>query len=244
MRTTLALFVAVVTSAAVFADEKEKPWEPHPRTTEYPWMSTATWKQLHESFLKRGKAGPVGLLFLGDSITQGWDGEGKAVWKTEYAPKNAANFGIGGDTTQNVLWRITTGGELAGLKPKAVVVMIGTNNFGLRNDTPEDVAKGVEAVVKAVREKLPESKVLLLGLFPRDAKPDTDFRKRIKATNERIAKLADGKMVVFRDIGDKFLDKAGNLPADIMPDALHLSPKGYGLWADAIRADLDALMKR
>jgi beta-glucosidase len=243
MRVALALFVAAVSLAAVFAQDKEKPWEPHPRTAGYPWMSTADWKQLHESFLKRAKDGPVDLLFLGDSITQGWGGEGKAVWKTEYAPKNAANFGIGGDTTQNLLWRVTAGGELAGLKPKVVVVMIGTNNFGLKNDTAEDVAKGVEAVVKAVREKLPESKMLLLGLFPRDAKPDTDFRKRIAATNERIAKLADGKTVVFRDIGDRFLDKSGNLPADIMPDALHLSPKGYGLWADAIRADLDALMK-
>ena len=243
MRTALALFVAVVTAATLFADDKEKPWEPHPRTADYSWMSTADWKRLHEGFLKRGKDGPVDLLFLGDSITQGWGGEGKAVWAKEYGPKNAANFGIGGDTTQNVLWRITSGGELAGIKPKAVVVMIGTNNFGLRNDTAEDVAKGVGAVVKAVREKLPESKVLLLGLFPRDAKPDTDFRKRIAATNDRIAKLADGKAVVYRDIGAVFLDKSGNLPAEVMPDALHLSPKGYGLWADAIRPDLEKLTK-
>lgn len=243
MRTALALFVAVVTAATLFADDKEKPWEPHPRTTDYPWMSTAAWKQFHQDFVKRGKDGPVDLLFLGDSITQGWGGDGKAVWAKEYGPKNAANFGIGGDTTQNVLWRITTGGELAGLKPKVVVVMIGTNNFGLRNDTAEDTAKGVEAVVKAVREKLPDSKVLLLGLFPRDAKPDTDFRKRVAATNERIAKLADGKAVVYRDIGGAFLDKSGNLPAEVMPDALHLSPKGYGLWADAIRADLEKLTK-
>lgn len=243
MRTAVGLVVAAVVAAAVFAQDKEKPWEPHPRTTSYPWMSTADWQSLHEGFLKRGKAGPVDLLFLGDSITQGWGAEGKAVWEKEYAPKNAANFGIGGDTTQNVLWRITGGGELAGVKPKAVVVMIGTNNFGLRNDTAADVAKGVGAVVKAVRERLPESKVLLLGLFPRDTKPDTDFRKRVGETNRQLAKLAGGKSVVFRDIGATFLDKNGNLPPAVMPDALHLSPKGYALWADAIRADLDALMK-
>lgn len=242
MRPVLALFVAVVGLAAGFADDAEKPWEPHPRVKEYDWMPTAEWKRLHQSFVKRGQDGPVDLLFIGDSITQGWGGAPDA-WKKNYADKKAANFGIGGDTTQNVLWRVTAGGELAGIKPKVVVVMIGTNNFGLRNDTAEDTAKGVEAVVKAVREKLPRSKVLLLGLFPRDVKPNTDFRKRIAKTNELVSKLGDDKAVFYRDIGGQFLDKDGNLPADVMPDALHLSPKGYGIWAEAIRADLAALMK-
>ena len=239
MRTGLALFVAAVTAGVVLltGEGPQKPWEPRPRAED------PSWSARHQSFLGRAAAGPVDLLFLGDSITQGWGVDGAEVWKTEYAPKNAASFGISGDATQNLLWRITTGGELAGLNPRAVVVMIGTNNFGLHDDKPEDVAKGVEAVVKAVREKLPQSKVLLLGLFPRDAEPGTDFRKRIEAVNQRIARLADGKSVTFRDIGRRFLDEDGNLSADIMPDALHLSPKGYGLWADAIRADLDALMK-
>jgi beta-glucosidase len=231
------------TLAPIFAaDEPEKAWEPHPRVKEYPWMSTAAWKKLHESHVKRAKEGKVDVLFLGDSITQGWNGASE-VWKENFGDKNAANFGIGGDTTQNVLWRITTGGSLEGITPKVVVLMIGTNNFGLRRDKPENVAKGVEAIVKAIREKTPKTKILLLGIFPRDAKPDTDFRKRIISTNEALARLAEDKNVKFLDIGTNFLDKDKNVPKDLMPDYLHLSKKGYEVWAKAIKDDLATLLK-
>jgi lysophospholipase L1-like esterase len=227
MRLASLLVLALCTSPT-FA---QSAWEPAPRTKEYVWMSTATWKQKHESLLKRTKEGKIDLLFLGDSITEGWGNN--AVWKTNYAPLNAANYGIGGDTTENVLWRIGNG-ELEGLKPKVVVLLIGTNNFGLENARPDDVARGVTAVVETLQKKLPAAKILLLGIFPRDAKPGADFRKRILAANAKIAELDDKKSVRYLDIGPKFLDPEGNLSNEIMPDLLHLSTKGYEIWADAM----------
>jgi lysophospholipase L1-like esterase len=214
----------------------EAAWEPAPRQREYPWMSVAAWKGMHEQFLKRAKEGKVDVLFLGDSITQGWGGN--AVWQKHYAPLQAANFGIGGDTTQNVLWRITNG-ELEGIAPKVVVLMIGTNNFGLHGDGPEAVVKGIAAVVAALRKKLPASRILLLGIFPRDEKPNTDARRKIQKVNSEIAKLEDRKAVRFLDLGARFLSADGSIAKDVMPDFLHLSEKGYQIWADG----MDPLLK-
>jgi lysophospholipase L1-like esterase len=216
----------------------ENAWEPAPRVREYPWMSTASWKARHEAFLKRAKEGKCDLLFLGDSITEGWGNN--AVWKKSYAPRNAVNLGIGGDTTQNVLWRIQNG-ELDGLSPKAVVLMIGTNNFGLHGDAPGDVAKGVAAIVKTLQQKLPRAKVLLLGVFPRDEKPGTGGRKKILELNAELAKTAGVK---FLDIGPKFLAPDGTLPKEIAPDFLHLSEKGYQIWADAIEPELSSALTK
>ncbi|HEX7901244.1 MAG TPA: platelet-activating factor acetylhydrolase IB subunit [Planctomycetota bacterium] len=222
--------------ALLILQAKENAWEPAPRVREYAWMSTASWKARHEAFLKRAKEGKCDLLFLGDSITEGWGNN--AVWKKAYAPRNAVNFGIGGDTTQNVLWRIQNG-ELEGLAPKAVVLMIGTNNFGLHGDAPADVAKGVAAVVKTLREKLPASKLLLLGVFPRDEKPNTGGRKKILELNAVLARIEGAR---FLDIGPKFLAADGTLTKDVAPDFLHLSEKGYQIWADAMAPTLDALL--
>ena len=202
-------------------------------------MSVATWNNRHEQYLKRAKEGNCDLLFLGDSITEGWGNN--ETWKKTYAPRQAVNFGIGGDTTQNVHWRITNG-ELEGLTPKAIVLMIGTNNFGLHNDKPEDVVRGVAALVKVLRSQRPDAKILLLGMFPRDQMPDTDFRKRIKTANEQLAQPADEKSVTFLDIGGKFLAEDGSLPKEIMPDFLHLSAKGYEIWAEAMEPALKKLL--
>jgi lysophospholipase L1-like esterase len=224
------------------APAKELPWEPAPRSKEYSWMSVATWKQLHEGHIARTKKGDVDVVFLGDSITQGWSGAGAPIWKKHFEPLKAANYGIGGDMTQNVLYRMNDG-ILDGIKPKVVVVMIGTNNFGLAGDTAGDTAKGVEAILTAVRKKAPDAGVLLLGIFPRDRAPNTAFRKKIQETNEAISKSADGKKVIFLDIGKKFLAADGTLPPDVMPDALHLSEKGYGIWAEAIQEPLKTFLK-
>ncbi|AMV27246.1 GDSL-like Lipase/Acylhydrolase [Gemmata sp. SH-PL17] len=221
---------------------KDVAWEPAARAKEYPWMSVETWKKLHAGHLARTKKGAVDVAFLGDSITQGWGGDGASVWKKRFAPLNAANYGIGGDTTREVLYRLNDG-VLDGIKPKAVVLMIGTNNFGLPGDSVADTVKGVTAVVTSVRKKAPDAKILLLGIFPRDKAAGTAFRKKITEANEAISKLGDGKSVVYLDIGKKFLTDDGTLSADIMPDALHLSEKGYGIWADAIEEPLKALLK-
>ncbi|OAI54741.1 GDSL family lipase [Planctomycetaceae bacterium SCGC AG-212-F19] len=179
------------------------------------------------------------MVFFGDSITVGWRGAGKEVWAKNFDPLKSANFGIGGDRTQHVLWRIA-GGELEGIKPKVAVVMIGTNNSG--SDSAPDIAEGVTEVVKLIKNKSPETKVLLLAVFPRGQKiPNTGNDKLIEV-NKTVAKLDDGKSVRYLDIGPKFLDKEGQLPKDVMPDYLHLSPKGYEIWAEAILPLLNEML--
>ncbi len=198
----------------------------------------AGFMQQHNNFVKIAKEGKTDLLFLGDSITAGWGGQ-KAIWEKEFGPYKPANFGIGGDRTQHVLWRIENG-ELDGIKPKAVMLMIGTNNG---NDTVEATAKGVTKIVETIRKKLPETKILLLGIFPRGDKPENNGRVKNKAVNEIIAKLDDKKHVFFLDIGEKFLEPDGTLTKEVMPDLLHLSAKGYQIWADAVGPKLKELMK-
>ena len=194
----------------------------------------------HEKFLTRIKEGPVGLLFLGDSITDAWPKRGKPSWE-KFAPYKPADFGISGDRTEHVLWRITHG-ELEGIDPKATVIMIGTNNVGhFRDEKPEWAAAGVKRIVDTVLEKLPHTKVLLLAVFPRGAK-DSDARKKVDALNAIIAKLGDGRRVFYLDIGKKFLDAGGEIPKDIMPDALHPSPQGYDIWYDAMQPTLTKLL--
>ncbi len=183
---------------------------------------------LHQKFLARTKKGNVDLLFLGDSITQGW--HDNSTWQRHYGPRNAANYGIGGDRTEHVLWRIQNG-EIEGISPKLIVLMIGTNNS--RDNSADEIALGVKTIVKTLREKLPQTKILLLGIFPRGEKPNPQ-RDKLNQVNATISKLDDGAFVHYLDIGKAFLAEDGSLPKNVMPDFLHLSPKGYQIWADAI----------
>jgi lysophospholipase L1-like esterase len=205
------------------------------------------WMARHEGFVQEAQQGGVDILFLGDSITDGWRNRGSNVWNKYYAPRHAANFGVGGDRTQHVLWRIDHG-ELNGIHPKVVVLMIGTNNTGKepdhktpRNTVPETIA-GVTAVVHDIRSKLPDSKLLLLAIFPR-GELDNPQRAQVALVNTVIAKLDDGKMVKFLDIGAKFLAADGTLPRTVMPDLLHPNAQGYQIWADAMEPALDEMLK-
>jgi lysophospholipase L1-like esterase len=196
----------------------------------------------HRKFMAVAKKGDVEVLFLGDSITHGWEGEGRQVWKKNFEPLKAANFGIGGDQTGHVLWRLTKGQELEGITPKVAVLMIGTNNSG--RDSAKQIAAGIKLIVKTVHEKSPTTKVLLLGVFPRGPKAGTDIRKKLADVNEIVAKLDDGgKTVKYLDIGPKFLEEDGSLSKQIMPDYLHLSRRGYEIWAEAITPTLKELLK-
>lgn len=197
------------------------------------------WMKRHESFNQRVQRGGVDLLFIGDSITQGWEGAGKAVWAEHYGKRNAVNLGIGGDRTQHVLWRLDHG-NIAGIQPKAAVLMIGTNNSG--SNSPQEIADGVKAIVAQLRAKLPQTKILVLAIFPRGADDNDERRKVNVAANKLIAPLADDQMVFFLDIGPKFLAPDGTLSKEIMPDLLHLSPQGYKIWADAIEKMIAALL--
>lgn len=212
-----------------------------PRTPQDAVTPAVKNRERHEMFLTRIKEGPVGLLFLGDSITDVWPSRGKDSW-AKLAPYHPADFGISGDRTEHVLWRITNG-ELDGIQPKATVIMIGTNNIGhFGDEKPEWAADGVKKIVEVVHQKLPNTKVLLLGVFPRGPK-DSDARKKVEAINQIISKLGDGQKTVYLDIGQKFLDANGELPRDIMPDGLHPNAKGYDIWYEAMWPTLEKLLK-
>ena len=194
----------------------------------------------HENFVKVAEEGTAQLVFLGDSIIAGW-GSKKNIWETAFGQYQPANFGIGGDRTQHVLWRITNG-ELDSIKPKAVVLMIGTNNSG--TDSAEGIANGIKVIVETIRSKQPQAKILLLAVFPRGEKvSQSPGRDKLNQVNAIIAKLDNGKNIHFLDIGSKFLQPDGSLSKDDMPDFLHLSEAGYQIWADAIGPKLAELMK-
>jgi lysophospholipase L1-like esterase len=159
----------------------------------------------------------------------------------------AANFGIGGDRTQHVLWRLQNG-EFDGIKPKVVMLMIGTNNSNGADNTAEEIADGIKAIVGEIHKRSPQTKVLLLAVFPRATRKTPEENKaqmdKITQVNQTIAKLDDGgKTVRYLDIGKVFLASDGSIPKDIMPDQLHLSEKGYRVWADAVMGPIKELMK-
>lgn len=210
------------------------------------------WMRRHDGFVAIAKQGGVDVLFLGDSITDFWRRDdpltgGKKVWDREFAPLRAANFGISGDRTQHVLWRLENG-ALEGIAPKVVVLMIGTNNTGTERDrvtprnTPAQIAEGVRQIVKLLRARQPKTKILLLAIFPRGERPDDPQRKQVNEVNAILAGFGDGKHVRFLDINEKFLAPDGTLPKSIMPDFLHPGEKGYEIWAAAIREPLRELL--
>lgn len=176
------------------------------------------------------------LIFDGDSITDGWQGAGKEVWAQRYAALNAVDFGISGDKTEHVLWRLSKG-QVDGMNPKLIVLMIGTNNTG--RDSAEQIAEGIKAVVNDYLQRCPKAHLLLLAVFPRSANATDPVRLKINDINTQIAKLHDGKRVTYLDIGSKFLAPDGSLPKDVMPDLLHPNAKGYQIWADAIQSEID-----
>lgn len=196
------------------------------------------WVKRFNSFNERVKQGNADLIFVGDSITQGWEGDGKDVWAQYYAKRNAVNLGIGGDRTQQVLYRLDNG-NVDGINPKLAVLMIGTNNMS--SNTAKEIGAGIKAVVKKLRKKLPTTKVLVLAVFPRGEKP-FEGREKLAKASAIAKKTADNKNVFFMDIGKEFLSADGTLSKDIMPDFLHLTPKGYEIWAKAIEPKVARLM--
>ncbi|MEE8452400.1 MAG: platelet-activating factor acetylhydrolase IB subunit [Thermoguttaceae bacterium] len=210
-------------------------------------VQTAAWAQRwwmprHEEKLEAmKKQGTVDLLMVGDSITHSWENGGRDVWAKFYAGRSAFNIGFSGYRTEQVLWRFEHG-EIDGISPKLAVVMIGTNNAGHRQDPPEQTAAGIKAIVEQLRQRLPETKVLLLAIFPRGKDANDRLRKLNDATNEIIADYADGKHVFYLDISSTFLDDDGTLPKSIMPDLLHPNPKGYALWAEAMEPTIKKLI--
>lgn len=235
----LAASAFAQTSAPSTASAPADPTTPVPRTDKDGKVRSG-FMTLHERYVKRAREGNVDLLFLGDSITQGW--KENEVWQKHYAKHRPANFGISGDRTQQILWRIQNG-ELEVIRPKVVVLLIGTNNVTDSNSS-ETISQAISDIVRITREKL-GAKVLLLGILPRadDAAAVAIHREKIAAINRTIAKLDDGKHVRYLDMTDRFQQQDGTIAKEVMPDYLHLSPKGYEIWADAMSALLTEMMQ-
>jgi lysophospholipase L1-like esterase len=196
----------------------------------------------HEGFVATAAAGNIDLLLLGDSITDWWvlNDENRAVFQKYFENIRTANFAVAGDTTQGVLWGLRNG-EGQGFQPKAVMLMIGTNNTGTH--TAPEIAEGIGAIVLELRQDFPDAKILLLGVFPRGV-PGDPARQRIGEINGIISKLNDGQHVFFMDIGAKFLDENGLLlPGTFRPDNLHPVGKGYEIWGEAVKEMLAQLLK-
>ena len=193
----------------------------------------------------RDNPGACDVVFIGDSITQGWEGNppngGTNVWEKYYGKRKCLNLGVGGDRTQHVLWRFEHG-QLDGLKPKGAVLMIGTNNSNKDDNSEADILEGVTAIVKQIRSRLPETKLLLLGIFPR-GKTFSAQRGKILQVNQALEKLADNKMIFHMDIGSQLIEADGSISTEMMRDALHPGEKGYEIWAAAIEPKLKELLK-
>ena len=196
----------------------------------------------HQSFTNIANTGDFDIMFMGDSITYLWtvgDGDvsgypgGKKVYDKYFAGLKIANFGIPGDTTQGVLWRLQNG-EGQGHKPKAVMLMIGTNN----GNNAEEIAEGVGADILEMRKDFPDAKILLMAIFPRGTGPTDSNRRKVEAVNKIIARLDDQKHVFFMNINDKFLDANGALIGFRPSDHLHPVPEGYEIWANAVAPTL------
>lgn len=232
----LSVVFSVLTAANAFSAVPAEP-----RTQES--AVTPVEKSRHTDFMRQIKAahGDFDFVLIGDSITDGWPKKGADSY-ARFAPWKPLDLGVSGETTEEVLWRLLNG-ELDGIHPKVVMIMIGTNNLGHYGDEkPEWVAAGIKKILETIRAKQPQAKILLLAIFPRAATPQDSIRKKVDETNKLITSLADGKNIIFMDIGPKFLDPQGNLSKDIMPDLLHPNDQGYRIWIEAVGPKLQELM--
>jgi beta-glucosidase len=193
----------------------------------------------HNGFVETAKNGDFDILFEGDSITDFWQNNppagGLEVFKKHFGNVKVANFAVSGDTTQGVLWGLQNG-EGQGRKPKAIMLMVGTNN-GFQGNSGPEIAEGVGAVVYELRKDFPDAKIMLLAIFPRGNSASDPNRIKNEEANKIIAKLHDGKHVFFTDINAKFLKENGSL-IGFGTDNLHPNAEGYEIWAQAVESTL------
>lgn len=208
----------------------------------------------HAQLLEKARKGRIDVYFAGDSITRRWgatDAQYKdflANWTTNFFGWNAANFGWGGDTIQNILWRLQNG-ELDHVNPRVIVLLAGANNVGGQlppegvEARVEEVTRGIRAILTTMQQEAPEATIVLMGIFPRnDRSAGAAVVPTIKRINDRLSRFADGKKIRYLDINDKLADSEGKLFDGTTVDGLHLSVKGYQIWADALKPILTELL--
>lgn len=238
---TLSLSFSLLSNAGEGTDNPAA--QASPRAVEFEWMSLSTWSERHAQLVDIAERGDVELVFLGDSITEGWTwGETPALFQAAFGKYKTANLGIGGDQTQHVLWRLQNG-ETGKLSPKLTVLLIGTNNFGHSGHSPEQVSEGVQAIIHTINKHWPASRILLLGVFPYGEKASDPSRTRVAHTNQLLAALNDDQNIYYYNFGSLFIDERGNIPTAFMADFLHPTPQGYRLLAEKLGPVVDQLMK-
>jgi lysophospholipase L1-like esterase len=203
----------------------------------------------HTQLLEKARKGHIDVYFEGDSITRRWGAtdypDMLANWKQNFFGWNAADFGWGADTIQNVLWRLDNG-ELDGVNPKVIVLLIGTNNVGNTvpvngdDDRVADITRGLQAVLRVLQTKAPSATIITTAIFPRN--DNKAVLPAIDRINDQLSKLADGKKIRYLNINDKLADSSGNLFDGMMGDKLHPTVKGYQVWADALKPVLTELL--
>lgn len=214
--------------------------EAEPRGVEYPWMSMERWYHMHAADVGVAAKNHVDLLFIGDSITEGWP---DALMQEFFGQYKTANFGIGGDRTENVLWRLQNG-AVGQMNPSVISLLVGVNNFGLRGDTPEEVVAGITAVVEELQRRFPRSKIILHAVFPYKQEAASPEREAVKQVNAEIARLANDPGIVFLDVGPALIMNNGDIAPSVMPDFLHLSDHGYRLWAAELAPVVEEVMTK
>ncbi len=248
MMTRRQLQLIASLAAVVLCSSADNPQAPSTAMVAEP-RNIDSWKQRHESLVKRSQKGGVDVAFAGDSITERWELEGKEIWDESFAAMKPINLGIGGDCTQHLLWRITTGKELVGIEPKVIVLLIGTNNIS--GHKPMEIAIGVKMIVAELRKQKPNARILVLGLLPRLGKPVANREESVPASHllssiatiNALLNTFNDDNVRFLDLGQRLLTEEGSLPKSLMPDYLHLSTAGYRILARGIAEPVDDMLK-
>ncbi|MFZ2655182.1 MAG: GDSL-type esterase/lipase family protein [Victivallales bacterium] len=209
------------------------------------WSEPVTKMWADKATKQKATEGGIDVLFLGDSITQLWYNDprwpnGQEAWDKNYKPLKAINLGVAGDTTCHLIWRIGEGRMIEGLTPKVTILLIGVNNITGRgkgsspgSGTPENIAAAIVLILDNLKKQMPDTKILLLGIFPAfPDQSDSKWLEKIHKTNKIIAEQADYKKIFYLDIGNKLLSSDGKLDKEIIRDGIHLSEKGYEIWAE------------
>lgn len=233
--------LAAQTNTPAIATTNTAP-EVHQNTAIIPVPRTGSITNRQSLVLQRAKEAPgdYDIEFIGDSITQRWEDRGTNVWREFYGKRKVINFGVSGDRTQHVLWRFEQG-QIDGIKARVAVVMIGTNNSNKDDNTEADILEGVTAIVQQIRTRQPDTKILLLGIFPR-GKIFSPQRGKILQVNQALARLDDGSHIFYLDFGSQYIANDGSISKSTMPDYLHPNEAGYRIWANATEPKLKQLL--
>jgi lysophospholipase L1-like esterase len=228
------LLSAILSVVAAHSQELESTTPVPAKTNGEAWWN-GNYERINTDLKKMGNRIDIG--FIGDSITARW--RGSENWTKHWGEYKAVNMGIGGDQTQHVLWRLQNG-QLDGYKAKIFVVMIGTNNMWGKTSKPEDAAAGVKAILDEIQKKQPQAKILLMSILPAGEKPNPG--RDARAEVNKIIKKHANDSIIYMDIADKYVEADGAISKEVMGDFLHLAPKGYDIWAEAITPKIKEIL--